>query len=187
MSPLSLSREERKMEARKVAYVIALVAVELLAPNNAEAGGVSEYMEPVNNSQTVTISQEEYKQLIHDQTMLHLYESGERASGSAVTLTEANEIVEKALGKVDSLQIENERLKALLEASPEQIEVEVPVAPEISFMQPMYTVGGGLIVGDGSFGLYVDGEYRFTPRLGVSAMLLWLGGPAIGAGVRYHL
>lgn len=174
------------MQARKVAYVIALVAVELLAPNNAEAGGVSDYMEPTN-SQTVTISQDEYRQLIQDQMMLQLYESGEKAQGSAVTLTEANQIVEEALCKVDSLQQENERLTALLEASPEQIEVEVPVVPEISFLHPAYSVGGGLIVGDGTLGLFLEGDYRFTPRLGATAMLLWLGGPAIGAGIRYQL
>lgn len=174
------------MHARKVAYVIALVAVELLAPSDAEAGGVSDYMEPTS-SQTVTISQEEYRQLIQDQMMLQLYESGEKAQGSAVTLTEANQIVEEALVKVDSLQQENERLTALLEASPKQIEVEVPVVPEVSFLQPAYAVGGGLIVGDGTLGLFLDGEYRFTPRLGATAMLLWLGGPAIGAGIRYQL
>lgn len=174
------------MKARKVAYIVALLAVELLAPSNAEAGGVSDYRDP-SGIQTVTISQQEYRKLIQDQMMLQLYETGEKAQGSAVTLSEANQIVEEALGRADALQMENERLTTLLKEAQEKIEEE-PVVPEVSFLHPRLAVGGGVVSSaDGPIGLYVDGEYRFSQKLGAGAMLLWVDGPVVATGVRYHL
>ena len=62
------------MKARKIAYIIALIAVELLSQGNADASGVNE-VTPDN----VIISKADYKNLLQDQMRLGMVESGEIA------------------------------------------------------------------------------------------------------------
>lgn len=140
------------MEPRKVAYIIALVLVELLAPNEAQAGGTGEYIPPAEQkqSQMVTISQEEYRQLVEAQVRLQLFEEGQ--TEYAMTISGANEKLEKAYAERDQLRKENEALKNL--------------PPEKLTMRERLSFGGGVAIDAeqniGGFGLV---DFKVTDQI----------------------
>jgi hypothetical protein len=140
------------MQARKVAYIAALIMVELLAPNDAHAGGTGEYIPPVEQrqSQMVTISQEEYRQLIEAQVRLQLFEGGQ--TEYAMTITGSNDKLEEAYKENDRLKQEISLLKGIPPKNP-------TVKERLSF-------GGGVAIdveqNIGGFGLV---DFKVTDQI----------------------
>lgn len=146
------------MEPRKVAYIVALILVELLAPSDANAGGTSEYVAPSSSVRSVTIPQDEYRELVEAKVRLQLYEEGQ--TEYAMTITGANQKLEEAYAEVDKLEKENAQLKNLPKKVPQ--------------LHERLTFGGGVAVDTesniGGFGMV---DLQISDRVGVFGEVIY--------------
>ncbi|MBR1918656.1 MAG: hypothetical protein IJ831_03445 [Spirochaetales bacterium] len=158
------------MEPRKVAYIVALILVELLAPSDATAGGTSEYVTPSSSVRSVTIPQDEYRELVEAKVRLQLYEEGQ--TEYAMTITGANQKLEEAYAELDQLKSENSQLKNLPKKEPQ--------------LHERLTFGGGVAVDTesniGGFGII---DLQISDRVGVFGEVIYTDSFAGALGFRF--
>jgi len=179
------------MKARKIAYITALVAVELLSPSNADAGGVQEYA-PQNSPQMVTISQSEYKELIQDQIRLRIYEDDD--NGYSVSISEANRIIDEAYDYVGLLERQVVGLGGSVPTGPEEYVEWKKALPEAMnesassvdrlTLSDRFSVGAGALYSqDDAPGAIAVLDIALDRKRSMFAGVLYLNGLAGFAGI----